>query len=131
VGVKSTRYAQVNNFISLFRPFSVTANVYFLDTRRRINGSFVSSQKMRQKSLTAIWVLKKLCGGLPPDPRIKERGQEEGRSMGRVGAGEGVKEEGVREGEVFQPPIFLATRRLWYFHFRKMVGITLRTAFLP
>jgi hypothetical protein len=71
--------------------------------------TYLSHQKMRQNSRTATWVLKDFPG---VNPRIPNK--REGRGEGRVGEGEGMGKGGRgREGEMFQPPNFLSTRRLY------------------
>jgi hypothetical protein len=88
----------------------VTANAYFLPTKRRIKDTFISSENAPKLTYSNLGA-KKFSGVNPRTPN-KGRGRGEGRGGEGEGGGEGVGEEGGREGEMFQPPNLLATRRL-------------------
>jgi hypothetical protein len=89
----------------------VTANACFIPTKRRIEDTY------------SILGANKFSGGEPPNPNKGkgkggwEKGEGE-REDGRSGRGlrEGWEmgwEERGMQGERFQPPILLVTRRLW------------------
>jgi hypothetical protein len=94
----------------------VTANAYFLSTKRRIKDTFISSENVPKLTYSNLGA-KKVSGVNPhTSNKGKRKGKEkergEGRGCGREGWRRG-REERVGKVKCFNHPNLLATRRLW------------------
>jgi hypothetical protein len=81
----------------------VTANAYFLPTKRRIKDTFISSENAPKLTYSNLGA--KNFPGV--NPRTPNNGKGKGRGGRRGRGGEWGWEEGGREGEMFQPPKFV------------------------